>query len=96
MGNKKFDAGLKNMLFSSMTFIFIFLPIVCITYLLARNDIRNFLLLTASIIFYAWGEPNYLVIMLSTILINYWGATSAKNYKGWIKDLVECHKNILL
>ena len=62
------------MLFSSMTFIFIFLPLVCITYFLARNDIHNFLLLIASIVFYAWGEPNYLVIMLSTILINYWGA----------------------
>ena len=62
------------MLFSSMTFIFCFLPIVCIVYLLAKSGIRNFLLLSASIIFYAWGEPNYLIIMLITILINYWGA----------------------
>ncbi len=62
------------MLFSSMTFVFMFLPIVCTIYLLARKEIQNDILLLASIFFYAWGEPRYLAIMFLTILVNYVGA----------------------
>ena len=62
------------MLFSSMTFVFMFLPIVCATYLLARKELQNYILLVASILFYAWGEPRYLAIMILTILVNYIGA----------------------
>ena len=62
------------MLFSSMTFVYLFLPIVCTTYLLARKDLQNYILLAASILFYAWGEPRYLAVMLLTIINNYVGA----------------------
>lgn len=62
------------MLFSSMTFVFLFLPIVSVLYLLVRKELRNYILLLASLLFYAWGEPNYLAIMLLTILVNYMGA----------------------
>jgi len=62
------------MLFSSMTFVFLFLPIVCTLYLISRKEFRNYILLISSIIFYAWGEPKYLMIMILTILINYFGA----------------------
>ncbi len=62
------------MLFSSMTFVYLFLPIVCATYLLARKSLQNYILLIASILFYAWGEPRYLAIMFLTIIINYVGA----------------------
>ena len=62
------------MLFSSMTFVFMFLPIVCTLYLLSRKELQNYILLIASILFYAWGEPRYLAIMLLTILTNYIGA----------------------
>ena len=62
------------MLFSSMSFIYVFLPIVCAIYLCVRQGLKNHVLLIASIIFYAWGEPSYLAIMLLTILINYIGA----------------------
>lgn len=62
------------MLFSSMTFVFIFLPILCVVYFLTKKEFHNFVLLIASIIFYAWGEPHYLAIMLLTIIINYYGA----------------------
>ena len=57
-----------------MTFVFLFLPIVCAVYFLVRKDLRNYVLLLASILFYAWGEPRYLAIMILTILINYLGA----------------------
>ena len=62
------------MLFSSMVFIFVFLPIVAILYYISPRRFRNLILLVSSIIFYAWGEPVYVFIMLATILINYIGA----------------------
>lgn len=62
------------MLFSSMTFIYVFLPILLLLYLVTKKELHNPILLVASIIFYAWGEPKYLAIMLMTILINYAGA----------------------
>lgn len=62
------------MLFSSMTFLFVFMPLVMAVYLLSKKEIRNYVLLIASIIFYAWGEPRYLAIMILTILVNYVGA----------------------
>ncbi len=62
------------MLFSSMTFIYVFLPILLFLYLVTKRELHNPILLIASIIFYAWGEPKYLAIMLMVILINYFGA----------------------
>ena len=64
------------MLFSSMTFIYVFLPILLLLYISAKKELHNFLLLAASIVFYAWGEPKYLAIMLLTILINYFAAVA--------------------
>ncbi len=69
------------MLFSSMTFIFIFLPLLFISYFSVKKELRNTVLLIASIIFYAWGEPRYLAIMLLTIVINYLGAVLIDNYR---------------
>lgn len=69
------------MLFSSMTFIYFFLPIVLLLYLIAKKELHNSILLVASIIFYAWGEPKYLAIMLLTILINYFGAIAIDKFK---------------
>lgn len=68
------------MLFSSMTFIYVFLPIVCGLYLITKKELHNPILLIASIIFYAWGEPRYLAIMLLVILINYLGAILIEKY----------------
>ena len=69
------------MLFSSMTFLYVFLPVVCSLYLLCRKELHNPILLIASIIFYAWGEPKYLAIMLLTIIINYLGAVAIDKNK---------------
>ena len=59
------------MVFSSIVFIFTFLPLVILAYYLAPVKLRNFVLLLASLIFYAWGEPVYLFLMLYSILFNY-------------------------
>lgn len=73
------------MLFSSTTFLFLFLPIVCAIYLLVRQELRNYVLLAASLIFYGWGEPRYLAIMLLTIMVNYVGAIGIERYRLWAK-----------
>lgn len=59
------------MVFSSTVFLFKFLPIVLFFYFLAKNTYQNFILLIASLIFYAWGEPKHIVIMLILIIFNY-------------------------
>lgn len=62
------------MLFSSITFLCLFLPLVVGIYYVLPRKFRNAFLLFASIVFYAWGEPRYLPIIFATILINYFGA----------------------
>ncbi len=60
------------MLFSSLVFLWYFLPIICLLYYIIPGvGRRNFLLLTASLFFYAWGEPKYVVLMIISIAINY-------------------------
>ncbi len=70
------------MLFSSMTFVYMFLPIVCLIYLCSKRELHNAILLTASILFYAWGEPRYLAIMLLTIIVNYAGAIAIERFNS--------------
>ncbi len=59
------------MLFSSPVFLFLFLPILLGAYFSLRPSWRNLILLTASLLFYAWGEGFYLYILLCSILFNY-------------------------
>lgn len=68
------------MLFSSIVFLFTFLPVVMILYYLLPVRFRNVILLLASLVFYAWGEPVYLFLMLLSILFNYFsGLDIARN-----------------
>jgi alginate O-acetyltransferase complex protein AlgI len=60
------------MVFSSPIFIFMFLPVLLALYLLsARRELRNPLLLVASLFFYAWGEPWFVYVMVLSIFLNY-------------------------
>ena len=59
------------MVFSSITFLFFFLPAVLLLYWLAGKKGRNIFLLAASLFFYAWGEGIYVLLMLASIIINY-------------------------
>ena len=68
------------MLFSSLVFIFIFLPVVLLTYYLVPSKIRNYVLLVFSLIFYSWGGIYYSILLISSILFNYFFAIQlAKN-----------------
>ena len=59
------------MIFSSLIFLWIFLPTTLGFYFLSKEKYRNALLLIASLFFYAWGEPVYVFIMILSILLNY-------------------------
>ena len=62
------------MLFSSITFLSVFFPSLVFIYFTVSKSFRNYILLVYSLIFYAWGEPRYLSVMLGIILINYFAA----------------------
>ena len=59
------------MVFSSIMFIFRFLPIMFIIYYLTPNKFKNLSLLILSLVFYSWGEPKYFIIMLLSIGVDY-------------------------
>lgn len=59
------------MLFSSITFLYCFLPVTLLCYFLVPVQYKNAILLLASLLFYGWGEPKYLGLMLAAILISY-------------------------
>ena len=59
------------MVFSSITFLFYFLPITLALYYILPKRCRNFVLLVASLIFYAYGEPTYVLIMILSITFSY-------------------------
>jgi len=68
------------MLFSSAIFLFLFLPIVIIGYYLLRGEWRNIFLFIASLVFYAWGGISYSVLLIVSILMNYFiGRLIGKN-----------------
>ena len=67
------------MLFSSITFLFLFLPIMLAVYYIAPPQWKNFLLLAGSLIFYAWGEPVYIILMILSILLNYFCGMDIEN-----------------
>ena len=70
------------MLFSSITFLFLFLPIMLAVYYIAPYQWKNLLLLAGSLIFYAWGEPKYVLLMLASILSGYGFGLLQERYRG--------------
>ena len=59
------------MLFSSIPFLYYFLPAVILVYFLAPRQLKNTVLLVFSLAFYAWGEPRYVLLMMVTIGVFY-------------------------
>ena len=69
------------MIFSSLTFLFAYLPLTLAVYFLAPLRWRNFVLLLVSLFFYGWGEPVYIVIMFVSILIDYTHGVLVEKYR---------------
>lgn len=76
------------MVFSSLIFIFLFLPIVLVLYYLSPTvTLKNWLLVIASVIFYAWGEPFWVILLLASATVDYWNGRLIERYRGtpWAK-----------
>ena len=73
------------MLFSSIEFLYYFLPVVILGYFLLPKQLRNGWLLVVSLVFYAWGEPKLISVMLASIVLNWlWGIGIGRAKKtGW-------------
>ena len=70
------------MIFSSVFFIFVFLPITLLIYFVIPKWGKNAVLLICSMIFYAWGEPVYIVLMVVSIVYNYISGIEIDYYRG--------------
>ncbi len=74
------------MLFSGIPFLFYFLPIVAVGYFIAPKKGKNAYLLIASLLFYAWGEPKYVLLMIAAIVLYYlYGLGVEKSSGMWRK-----------
>ena len=70
----------RFMVFSSLIFIYAFLPLTLLFYaLIKKNNLRNYILLIASIIFYTWGEPTYVLILIGMTFIDWISALIIQN-----------------
>lgn len=70
------------MVFSSLTFLFLFLPICLLCYFLAPKNCKNAVLFVLSLIFYAWGEPVYVVLMIFSTVLDYTCGRLTEKYRG--------------
>ena len=76
------------MVFSSAIFLSLFLPITLGFYFLAQERLRNYVLLTASLFFYAWGEPKAALVMCGLIFVTYLVALGLEKTNGWQRKVL--------
>ena len=72
------------MLFSSIPFLYYFLPIVALLYFIVPFKLKNYVLLIASLFFYFWGEKAFTIIMILTALSGYVHGLFIEKYRGKI------------
>lgn len=70
------------MVFSSIVFLFRFLPLFLACYFLVPGRVKNFILFLGSLIFYAWGEPVYVLLMLFSTIVDYTHGRLIERFRG--------------
>jgi len=87
------------LLFSSISFLYYFLPCVLVLYFLVPRHFKNTILLISSFFFYAWGEPRLVLLMLITIVIGYvlgiWMEKDDKHKKLYLTIALTCFLGVL-
>ena len=84
----------RHMVFSSLTFLCVFLPAVLLLYSLSKNiTYKNTVLAVFSLTFYAWGEPSLIILLIAATIVNYFlafgiGAAQNRNKNAWAKVCV--------
>lgn len=77
------------MVFSNSVFLFMFLPIVLLGYYILKGKARNYWLLAVSLVFYGWNKPDFLWILIASILVNYVSALLVEQTETkWCRVLV--------
>ena len=76
------------MLFTSISFLYYFLPALIIIYFITPKKYKNIILLIASLLFYLYGEPKYVFLMIAEIVIAYIGAILIDKYKNQSKNIL--------
>ncbi len=76
------------MVFSGLTFLYLFLPAVFVLYFLTPARIRNAVLLLASLFFYFYGEQVYLILMICDIVLTYFAGLAVERFSGAAKKAV--------
>lgn len=75
------------MVFSSLVFLYIFLPLCLAAYFITKNiRVRNVVLLVFSLVFYAWGEPKYIFLMILTTAVDFFAGLFIEKYRGTRKS----------
>ena len=82
------------MVFSSIPFLFYFLPFVLALYFIVPRQLKNLVLFISSLIFYAWGEPVYVVLMIFSTLVDYTHGILIERYKN--ENRTKLAKGILI
>lgn len=70
------------MVFSSVVFLYIFLPIMLLIYFIVPKKLKNAVMIAASLIFFAWGEIRYIFIMLVLAVMDFWCGRNIDKYIG--------------
>ena len=79
------------MVFSSLLFLFRFLPIILFIYFIVPKRFRNAILFLFSLIFYAWGEPIYVVLMLFSTVVDYTHGILVEKFKNEGQKIGRAH-----
>ena len=70
------------MVFSSLPFLFVYLPLTLAVYYAVPMAWRNLVLFLVSLVFYGWGEPVYILLMLFSITLNYGAGLLVEKYRS--------------
>lgn len=84
------------MLFSSITFLYYFLPLTIVFYFISPHRFKNAVLLFCSLIFYGWGEPKYILFMVSLIVFEYGFGRLVEKYREKKIGQIFCAFSIII
>lgn len=89
------------MVFSSTVFLFVFLPILLLAYWASPYKIKNCTLLLASLLFYSWGEPRFILVVIASVIADFFiskriSQTEDRAKKGWLAASLVLNVGLLL
>ena len=79
------------MVFSTPYFLFLYLPAVLLLYYISPLKLRNFVLLVFNLLFYGWGEPKYILIMLFSTVFDYCNGLAIGHFRSKGRELSLIH-----